>query len=274
MKKIGIESIREAQALHKQSGVQAASALLEQYVQEIQAAQNTQYITSEQEQYFCFTTTLDNLIYKASERDPRIIHVLEDSFDKVYAYLAACYKEMGQLDAAAQAMAQAVRWNPVRCEYRLQLAELSKQQGDLSSALSLAHSVFARSVYPEEHLEAYLFFIEFFLQQQQLSTAAALVYVASLYRCPSEKLDEFSRVLIQAGSDPYALDEELVEQLLDAQDIPDGPSIELMISLLVYADECLKAGEDTQAQDYRAIVERFLGEKKTADLAAIIREEA
>lgn len=274
MEKIGIEHIKEVQALHKQAGVQAARALLEQYLQEIETVQLSRYKTTDQDQYFCFSSPLDSLVYKASEQDPRTIHVLDECFDKIYAYLAFCYREEGELELAAQALAQAVRWNPARCEYRLQLADINREKGDMPAALSLAHSVLFRSVYPEEHVEAYLLFTHFFLQQQQLSTAAACLRSARAYACSHAVLDEYTQILVQAGSDPDTLDDELAEQLLDAQGIPDGPHIALMISLLIYADECKNAGEFEQAARYTALVERFLGKKKTCDLATIIREEA
>ena len=68
----------------------------------------------------------------------------------------------GDTHLAIEALKQAVRWNPMACEHRLNLAELCRDVGDISEYLALSHSVLIRASEPSHLIRAFLSFAEYF----------------------------------------------------------------------------------------------------------------
>ena len=81
--------------------------------------------TTDDTQYFSFADAFERLCYRRVERDPRSLVQVEFPFDHLYSDLAFAYIRQQEYTMARDALMQAVRWNPMNCNYRLDLAELS-----------------------------------------------------------------------------------------------------------------------------------------------------
>lgn len=91
--------------------------------------------TTDEVQWFSFPTIFERLCYRRVEKDPRELKDVGEPLDRLYADLAFALVNEGDYAAATEALRRAVRWNPMGCGYRLDLAELYRTNGDVTSTL-------------------------------------------------------------------------------------------------------------------------------------------
>ena len=130
---------------------------------------------AEDTQYFSFGSTFERLAYRRVEDDPRTLVNVSVPLDRLYADLSFAYVRLNEYTLARDALMQAVRWNPMRCAYRLDLAELFRHLGDTKEWASLSHSVIERASDPTAGGRAYANLGQFFLDEDNLAAAVAMV---------------------------------------------------------------------------------------------------
>ena len=100
--------------------------------------------TTDEVQYFAFPTLLDRLAYRRVENDPRKLEDVNEPFDRLYGDLAMAYVRTGDYENAMTALKTAIRWNPMNCGFRLDLADLIKIAGDIGEQMALRCGFFER----------------------------------------------------------------------------------------------------------------------------------
>ena len=146
--------------------LEALLAQVELYIDEV-------CVTSDARQFFSFSSQFEKLAYQRVEKDPRELVVVEAPFDRVYADYAFCLLALNDPEAAAEALKKAVRWNPMDCAHRLDLAAVLNTLGDDEEFLRLSYSVFERASSSAHLVRAYLNFSQAFESAQEWETAAA-----------------------------------------------------------------------------------------------------
>ena len=101
--------------------------------------------TTETLQWFSFPTMFDRLAYRRVEDDPRELRDVEEPLDRLYSDLALAYVKVGDYAMAIEALKRAIRWNPMDCGARLDLADLFRVEGDVQEYLALTYTVFERA---------------------------------------------------------------------------------------------------------------------------------
>ncbi len=253
---------------------QEALKELELLRSELIARQEKELKTSESIQYFCFRSDLEKMLYSRVEKDPRQLVMVSEAYDKLYTQLAYCYLMLEDKQKAKDALAQAIRWNPMNCSYRLNLAQLMLEDAQESEALSLAYSVFERAQKPKELVLAYLMFARVFMQAEKLSTAGAILKAAHKLDPQYPPLQEALYALRAAGTEALELDDELAEELLDEQGLPEGANLAVVIGILIAADQAALEGNKEHEQAYFEQAAQLVGEKNAQVLSQIIKEEA
>ena len=72
-----------------------------------------------------------------------------------YADLAYIYIQRHEYESARDALKQAVRWNPMNCAHRLNLAEVFRALGDTQEWAALSASVLDRATTPQALARAF-----------------------------------------------------------------------------------------------------------------------
>ena len=247
---------------------------LEGLVADMEAYIDENCVTTDAVQYFSFSSQFENLTYRRVEDDPRKIVVTELPFDRAYADYAFCLLGVHDNEKAAEALKQAVRWNPMNCAHRLDLAVVLANLGDYEEYLKLSYSVFARASKSSHLVRAYLNFADYFVRCEQFETAAACVKCA-LRLNPDDKraVNMASDLVLKHQCDPRAQTDELTESLLDAQGIPEGANVEVVLSALLLADIAGATGDMQTCQDMAQLSVDLVGQKKAMALAQIVREQ-
>ncbi len=231
-------------------------------------------VTTDDVQYFSFSSPFEKLTYRRVENDPRTLKDVPVPFDRAYADYAFCLVRANDFEKAAEQLKQAVRWNPMNCAHRLDLAAVLVKTGDYEEHLKLSFSVFARASKSIHLVRAYLNFADYFSHCGQFDTAAACVKCAARL-APQDKrvVNASSDLAIQHQCDPSVQTDELTESLLEAQGIPEGANVEIVLSALLLADISAAQGDMQTCKDMAQVAVDLVGQKKAMALADIVREQ-
>ncbi len=247
---------------------------LEGLVADMEAYIDENCVATDEVQYFSFESPFEKLVYRRIENDPRTLESAPRPFSRAYSDYAFCLMRQNDFEGAAAALKQAIRWNPVNCAYRLDLAAILTRLGDYEEFLKLSFSVFPRSYSASHLVRAYLNFAAYFEKCEQYETAAACV------KCAKRLNPDHPRVVNAASSltldhqcDPDAQSDELTQSLLAAQGIPEGANVEVVLCALLFADISAAQGDMNTCKDMAQVAVDLVGQQKAMELAQIVREQ-
>lgn len=259
--------LASGQASEALPALQALVADMEVYIDENCAA-------TDEVQFFSFATPFEKLTYRRVEADPRALVDAPAPFSRAYADYAYALIQAHDLEAAAAQLRQAVRWNPMECAHRLDLATLSARLGNEEEALKLTYSVFARASRPSHLVRAYLDFADYFCGEGQYETAAACVKCALRLAPQDARATNAASDLVESHQcDPREQADELTASLLDAQGIPEGANVEVVLSALLLADISSEQGDLETCRDMVQVAVGLVGQEQARALAQIVREQ-
>ena len=248
--------------------LEALLAQVELYIDEV-------CVTSDTRQYFSFSSQFEKLAYQRVEKDPRELVVVEAPFDRVYADYAFCLLALNDPEAAAEALKKAVRWNPMDCAHRLDLAAVLNTLGDDEEFLRLSYSVFERASSSAHLVRAYLNFSQAFESAQEWETAAACAKCAWRLNATDPRVVEAcDRLADEHQCDPRKQEDELTQSLLDAQGLPDGANVEIVICALLLSDIYMEQGNEVEAEQLTWVAIDLVGQETTRALKQLVREQA
>ena len=189
--------------------------------------------TTDEVQWFSFPTIFERLAYRRVEKDPRELRDVGEPMDRLYGDLALAAVHTGDYDIATNALKQAVRWNPMGCEMRLNLADLFRVNGDINEYLALTYSVFERASDARHLARAFANFSEYFLVQQKPRTAAAALRAGRRLGVKERALDQALDQAAGTTHDPDLVGDDEARDLLAQEGLPDGANAEIAICLLM-----------------------------------------
>ena len=193
--------------------------------------------TTDEVQWFSFPPVFERLCYRRVEKDPRELRDVGEPLDRLYADLAFVLVSEGDYAAATEALRQAVRWNPMGCGYRLDLAELYRTNGDIDEYLGLTFSVFERASDVRHLVRAFCNFARHFMDTGADSAAAACLRCARRLDWSDNVLDGLIDRVKGTPCDPDALTDEQTSQVMAENGLPEGANAEVALCLLMCATD-------------------------------------
>ena len=142
------DSLATAEMLLSSGDAEPAAELLERLAADVEEYVSRNCPTTDELQWFAFPTIFERLAYRRVERDPRELRDVGEPLDRLYADLGHALVLTGDYAGATEALKQAVRWDPMDCGARLDLAELYRTNGQLDEFLALSFSALAPSGSP------------------------------------------------------------------------------------------------------------------------------
>lgn len=226
--------------------------------------------TTDELQWFSFPTLFERLAYRRVERDPRELRDVGEPLDRLYADLALAQVHCGDYDAAAAALRQAVRWNPMGCEHRLNLADLCRIAGDLREHLALSFSVFERASEAAHLVRAYVNFAQYFMAAEQPRVAAAALRVARSLGMRDSTLAAMLEHAAGTDADPDTVTDDEAAELLQAEGLPEGANAEIAVCLLMCASDAAAMGQRDVATNLTIRARDLVGEQAAMALLELI----
>lgn len=228
--------------------------------------------TTEKVQYFAFPSIFDRLLYRRVEDDPRELRDIGEPLDQLYSDLAYALVRRGDYERASEALRRAIRWNPMDCAARLDLAELYLLNGDVREWIGLTYSVFDRASDVRHLARAFANFARYFDQTGQTRLEAAALRAAQHLDWPDELLARELDIAAGTEADPAQLSDEEAETLLAEQGLPFGANAEVAICLLMCASDAAAAGEANLATELTIRARDLVGPAAAKTLMALINE--
>lgn len=233
------------------------------------------YAPDDKVQWFSFSSQFELLTYKRVESDPREIRPAVRPFDRMFADLGFCQMQLGRFEDARESLKQAVRWNPMDCAHRLDLAWVMGRLGEYEEHLRMAYSVFDRASKSSQLARAYTIFCSYFKSGEQYETAAACAKCGLELAPDDPQLNNMATDLaLSHQSNPREMTDALAESLLDAQGIPAGANVEVVLSALMLADIAGASGDMQTCADMAQVAVDLVGQERANALAQLVADTA
>ena len=255
--------------------IATALPLLEKLAQMAKEYADAECVATDKKQWFSFADAFERLAYRRVERDPRELEQLEVPFDRLYADLAFAYIRQREYVKAKDALMQAVRWNPMKCNYRLDLAELFRALGDVREWSALSVSVIERASEPvslgRAHANLGAFFLDSF-EEPNLFASAACSRIASRLSRDDARTQKLAARLDEEHPELAAEPDRTLNAELELQGIPTQASAEIAICLLMCASDAAAAGDRAQAAKLTVRARDLIGTDACESLIKLIHE--
>lgn len=266
------DGLQYAEGLILQGQDEAARDLLKAWADDVEAYVDANCPTTDKVQWFSFPTLFERLAYRRVEGDPRDLRDVGEPLDRLYADLALASAHLGDYDMATSALQQAVRWNPMGCEHRLNLADLYRVAGDMQEFLALSYSVFERASDARHLARAFVNFVGYFQTQQKPRTAAAALRAARRLGTHDQTVLAALEEAQGTDHDPDLVGDDELADLLGAEGLPEGANAEIAITLLMCATDAAAEGDANTATDLTVRARDLVGEDACMALVKLIRE--
>lgn len=266
------EELEAAEGLIAGGQPEMATDLLERLAADAEEYVDRNCLTTDEVQWFSFPTIFERLAYRRVEHDPRELRDVGEPLDRLYADLALALVSEGDYAGATEALKQAVRWNPMGCGYRLDLAELFRTNGDVQEYLALTYSVFERASDVRHLVRAFCNFARHFLDVGEETAAAAALRAARKLEWPDSVLEGLLARVKGTPADPDALDDEQAQEVLGNQGLPDGANAEIALTLLMCATDAAAAGQRDLATTLTVRARDLVGAPAVRALLELIRD--
>lgn len=269
---ISEQDIEYAETYLAAGDISTASQMLERYLELVEDYIAEMCQATDEVQYFSFQDSFERLCYARVEHDPRRIVAVPAPFDRLYSDVAYVCIQQQDYERARDALVQAVRWNPMNCKYRLDLAEIFRALGDIQEWAALSNSVLERASDGRVAARAYSNLGQLFIDQDNAVAASGCARLA-VRLAPADArtvalMDRLSKEHpeVVKDSDDHVLGE------LSIQGIPTSPSADVAICLLICASNAAAAGDRARAAEYTARANGLIGKEACSALIKMIRE--
>lgn len=266
------DALTRAEALLARQDAEGAADLLGRLAEDAEEYVDRNCPTTEDVQWFSFPTLFERLAYRRVELDPRTLEDVGEPLDRLYGDLAYAEVTLGDYDAAIEALKQAVRWNPMGCGYRLDLAELFRTAGNEREYLALTYTVFERASEARHLVRAYENFARFWQATEKHEMVAACLRCARRLGTDDATLSDMLDAASGTEEDPDRLTDDQAAYLLAGEGIPDGANAEVAICMLMCATDAADAGQRELATKLTMRARDLVGAPAASALLQLIRE--
>lgn len=266
------DELERAEGLMLQGQPERAAELLARLAEDAEEYVDKNCPTTDEVQWFSFPTLFERLAYRRVEKDPRELRDVGEPLDRLYGDLALSNVHAGDYDAAMSALKSAIRWNPMDCGSRLNLADLYRVAGDMQEYLALTYSVFERASDARHLARAFVNFSGWFQASEKPRTAAAALRAARALDVRDSSVDAALDQAAGTERDPDLVSDDEVEALLAEEGLPDGANADIAVCLLMCASDAAAAGALDVAANLTLRARDLVGEAAAKALLELIRE--
>lgn len=266
------DELERAEGLMLQGQPERAAELLARLAEDAEEYVDKNCPTTDEVQWFSFPTLFERLAYRRVEKDPRELRDVGEPLGRLYGDLALANVHAGDYDAAMSALKSAIRWNPMDCGSRLNLADLYRVAGDIQEYLALTYSVFERASDARHLARAFVNFSGWFQASEKPRTAAAALRAARALDVRDSSVDAALDQAAGTERDPDLVSDDEVEALLAEEGLPDGANADIAVCLLMCASDAAAAGARDVAANLTLRARDLVGEAAAKALLELIRE--
>lgn len=229
-------------------------------------------VDTKDRQWFSFDDAFERLAYRRVEKDPRELVQVEVPLARLYSDLAFARIRQEDFAAARDALMQAVRWNPMNCGYRLDLAEVCRILGDVQEWAALSFSVLARASDARSAGLAYANLGQLFLNENDGVAALGCARLAQSLASGEQRVTRLMNSVGKTHPEALSATEDALTRQLGMQGIPTEPSAEIAVCLLMCASDAAREGDTKAATDFTVRARNLVGADNAKALIQLINE--
>lgn len=268
----GASDIAYAENFIMNGDLEAAEPILTELVGEFERYRDEHLQPSDSVQYFSFSSVFERLAYRRVEDDPRELVMVPLSADRLYSDLAFAHIRSQDYERACDELAQAVRWNPMNCAYRLQLAAVYKALGRADEWVGLSYSVLSRASEPTQLGGAYANLGIVFSDEGKARAAAGCARLALRYAPEAAQTKRLAERVAREHPELADEDDQALYEAVEQEGVPAGANAEIAVCLLMCASDALERDEKAEAARLTVRARDLVGEKACRALGQLVRE--
>ena len=269
---IANEDIERAERFLAGGDIDAALPMLQELAQAVDAYAQASCRATDKVQWFSFFDAFERLAYRRVERDPRELVQVPVAFDRLFADLGFAYINLEAWEPARDALMQAVRWNPMNCNYRLDLAEVFRALGNAQEWAALSASVLERASDARSLARAYANLGQHFLGTDNPLAASGCLRLARGFDADDPRVTRLAERLEREHPETANEPDGAAVTELANQGIETNANAEIAICLLMCASDAAAAGERDEAARYTVRARDLIGQDACAALIQLIHE--
>ena len=269
---IAAHDIDYAEDLLAEGELDTARMLLEELAAEAGEYADTACIATEARQWFSFANPFERLAYRRVEQDPRELTQVDAPLDRLYAALAYVYVQKRDYELARDALKQAVRWNPMNCAHRLNLAEVYRALGDTREWAALSASVLERATTPQALARAFANLGHFFLSCDKLPAAEGCRRAAIRACADDAAATALASHLDREHPELTELSDADANAAVEGEGLATGANAEIAVCLLMCATDAADEGDRNEATRLTLLARDLVGAPACEALLRLIRE--
>ena len=266
------EDIERAERFLAGGDLDAALPMLQELAQAVDAYAQANCQATDKVQWFSFADAFERLAYRRVERDPRSLVQVPVAFDRLFADLGFAYIKLEAWEPARDALMQAVRWNPMNCSYRLDLAEVFRALGNAREWAALSASVLERASDARSLARAYANLGQHFLTADNPLAASGCLRLARGLAADDPRVTRLADRLDDEHSEVASEPDGAAVTELANQGIETNANAEIAICLLMCASDAAAEGDRDQAARYTLRARDLIGQDACAALIQLIHE--
>ena len=265
------EQLERCEGLMLQGQDEQAQELLARLAEDAEEYVDKNCPTTDELQWFCFPTLFERLAYRRVEKDPRELRSVGEPLDRLYNDLALASVHVGDYAEATEALKSAIRWNPMDCGSRLNLADLYRTDGNMDEFLALSFSVFERASDARHLVRAFVNFSNWFEVSEKPQVAGACLRAARNFGMKDSSLEAALDQAAGTEKDPDLVDDAQMRELLAAEGLPAGANADIAVCLLTCATDAAADGDRNTAAALTLRARDLVGEPACKALLELIR---
>ena len=265
------EQLERCEGLMLQGQDEQAQELLARLAEDAEEYVDKNCPTTDELQWFSFPTLFERLAYRRVEKDPRELRSVGEPLDRLYSDLALASVHVGDYTEGTEALKSAIRWNPMDCGSRLNLADLYRVDGNMDEFLALSYSVFERASDARHLVRAFVNFSNWFEVSEKPQVAGACLRAARNFGVKDSSLEAALDQAAGTEKDPDLIDDAQMRELLAAEGLPAGANADIAVCLLTCATDAATDGDRNTAAALTLRARDLVGEPACKALLELIR---
>ena len=212
-------------------------------------------------EYFCFKEPMEEIIYshyKKSEKDIRRSPV---NYAEMFLLYGSLLVDMQRIEDAVVALEKAVRWNPINAKIAFEYTETFKIRGMIEDFGKYTREIFKYVYSPDDLARCYRNMAYYFVELKDYKAAVCCLLYSSQFEKSEMVSSELYFISQQTGEMYQPSLGELSECFME-NEIPLGPSEEVLKLAYSYGMHFHESGDDAGAEYFLRIVDCFIDDKE------------
>ena len=174
--------------------------------------------------YFSFGSALELFLFTLVFQPERPINQVKTDNSSIYKLYGYVQAQLYRIPEAIQALENSLKWDPVNVGSLLELAEISKRQGEYDKFFGVIRNALALSLSGNELASCYIKLAEYYKDKEDYDTTICLYYVSHSFSGNPWIISELTRMNFDLNIQTTPLGIDRTKEILEEKQIQLGAS--------------------------------------------------